>query len=290
MAITVDHTLPFKKLETHMKTHSLTVPISKGLAILGLAASAANASIVVQIGTAAVPNTAGSSANANAANTSSFQIDVGAANTLSVSNSSLATYSAAGSTPATGVFYTGTGTATVASESNYVTVQVDLAQTINTSSGDLLTSPGANAATLNALGMGISGGTDGNFLGSNGTAFEGLLISVNTSNLAVGSTLVLTGFQINVSGAVSYSAGVINAATDTSQDFSSTGVGGLQTFTLTTPLSIAGGTGLTHFATIWQPTDSAGFRLKSLTFDVVPEPSTALLGGLGMLALLRRRR
>jgi hypothetical protein len=273
-----------------MRTKPLTLSISKVLAILAFAARAANASVIVQIGTASVTNDTGSSANANAANTSSFQIDVGAANSLSVSSSSLATYSAAGSNPATGVFYTGSGTATVATESNYVTVQVDLARNINTSTGELITSPGTNSATLNALGIGILGAPDGNFLGSDGTTFEGLLISVNTSNLAVGSTLVLTAFQINVSGTTSYSAGVINAATDTSQNFSATGVGGLQTFTLTTPLSIAGGTGLTHFATIWQPTDSAGFRVKSLTFDIIPEPSAALLGGLGMLVLLRRRR
>ena len=108
----------------------------------------------------------------------------------------------------------------------------------------------------------------------------------------MGSTLLLTEFQINVSGTLSYSAGAINAATDTSQNFSATGVDGLQTFTLTTPVTIVGGTGLTHIATIWQPTDSAGFRVKSLTFDIaaIPEPSAVLLGSLGMIALLRRRR
>ena len=37
-----------------------------------------------------------------------------------------------------------------------------------------------------------------------------------------------------------------------------------------------------------QDTSGAGFMVDN--FSVVPEPSTALLGGLGMLALLRRRR
>lgn len=39
-------------------------------------------------------------------------------------------------------------------------------------------------------------------------------------------------------------------------------------------------------------TENGGMNLRNLqmTFDVIPEPTTALLGGLGMLFLLRRRR
>lgn len=36
--------------------------------------------------------------------------------------------------------------------------------------------------------------------------------------------------------------------------------------------------------------DFSDVGASALTFDVIPEPSTALLGGLGLLALLRRRR
>lgn len=36
--------------------------------------------------------------------------------------------------------------------------------------------------------------------------------------------------------------------------------------------------------------NGAGFDLDSMSLTVIPEPSTALLGGLGLLALLRRRR
>ena len=38
--------------------------------------------------------------------------------------------------------------------------------------------------------------------------------------------------------------------------------------------------------------DTGGFRIDGITFEtfVVPEPSAALLGGLGLLGLLRRRR
>ncbi|MGB6223675.1 hypothetical protein [Haloferula sp.] len=40
----------------------------------------------------------------------------------------------------------------------------------------------------------------------------------------------------------------------------------------------------------WTAPSSGQRRLRSFTFDVIPEPSVALLGGLGLLGLLRRRR
>jgi hypothetical protein len=40
----------------------------------------------------------------------------------------------------------------------------------------------------------------------------------------------------------------------------------------------------------WTAPSAGQRRLRSFTFDVIPEPSVALLGGLGLLGLLRRRR
>lgn len=39
-----------------------------------------------------------------------------------------------------------------------------------------------------------------------------------------------------------------------------------------------------------QPTGNPQFRIDDVSLIVIPEPSTALLGGLGLLGLLRRRR
>jgi hypothetical protein len=43
-------------------------------------------------------------------------------------------------------------------------------------------------------------------------------------------------------------------------------------------------------AFLWAAKEHATLAAPTLTFDVVPEPSAALLGGFSMLALLRRRR
>ncbi len=54
-------------------------------------------------------------------------------------------------------------------------------------------------------------------------------------------------------------------------------------------LSLVGGTD--DFLVEFETTISAGSAgLREISFDAVPEPSTALLGGLSLLSLLRRRR
>ena len=61
--------------------------------------------------------------------------------------------------------------------------------------------------------------------------------------------------------------------------------------TMPAPLWHQGSTGLRfnfEFGSRWQQNGYVGY--KEIDVQVIPEPSAALLGGLGMLFLLRRRR
>jgi hypothetical protein len=59
---------------------------------------------------------------------------------------------------------------------------------------------------------------------------------------------------------------------------------GLVTFIVSGPVTGA------STAFDWAAKEHATLAAPTLTFDVIPEPSAALLGGFSMLALLRRRR
>jgi hypothetical protein len=243
--------------------------------------------------TAATTVTIGNGGNAAAAIVSSVTFNVDGVGATSLSGSTIDSISIP-------IYAAVPGTASAGFSSSFI-IQLEAARGINTTDG---TTPAAltGTTTLNSLGMGVTGtgggaNQDGNFLGSGSSIFEGILLSLNTTGLGSSFQVQLTGFTINLSAAtVAMSAGLISAATDTSENFSAAADPfGLQTrsLSLATPLTLDGANGLTHVGTFWQPTEAnSGWRLDSLTFDVVavPEPSTALLGGLGLLALFRRRR
>ena len=105
--------------------------------------------------------------------------------------------------------------------------------------------------------------------------------TLSLSNIVIGNTANGTGAVAdarikNFGGATAnYGTGSINLTTGFQAP------GGGSSANITVEQASQGTTGL------------PGFSITSLTFDVVspvPEPSATLLGGLGMLALLRRRR
>jgi hypothetical protein len=238
--------------------------------------------------------TVGNGANATAPIVSSVTFNVDGVGATALSSSTLDSLSVP-------IYAATPGTAS-AGFSSFFTIQLQAARPINTTDG----TTGAaltGTTTLNSLGMGVTGtgggaNQDGNFLGSGSGIFEGLLLSLDTTGLGSGFEVQLKGFTINLSAAnVAMSAGLISAATDTSENFSAAAAIGVQlhSLSLATPLTLVGGNGLTHLGTFWQPTEAnSGWRLDSLTFDVVavPEPSSFALVGLGLAALvgLGRRR
>jgi len=222
-------------------------------------------------------------ANANAPALSAFTFDLG---TLTISSTTNDSLSAA-------LFnVSGTPSVSAGSLSGSITIAMQAVRPLNTNDGTGTALTSATAYTANSLGIGIGGNPDGNFLGSDGSTYEGIQLLVDTSALGVGYEFRLVGYAVNPSGTVAYSSGLINAQSSTSENFGSTG-GGLQTFVLAAPLTLEGGNSATFLGTIWQPDDQAGFRLRTITFDIVavPEPSTFALFGLGWvgLALIRTR-
>jgi hypothetical protein len=66
----------------------------------------------------------------------------------------------------------------------------------------------------------------------------------------------------------------------------------LRTFTNSAFTAFDGAGDTLSFTNVNQTSSEGGQNIRAVAFNftVVPEPSSALLGGLGLLALLRRRR
>jgi len=158
-----------------------------------------------------------------------------------------------------------------------------------------VTTGGVSVASGGTLaGSGTVGATtvDGTFAPGNsiGTITIGGLLDLNgTSNFEIDPTLGI-GFNrasdlASASGAISY-GGILNVLySGSSSNFTSGMV-----FNLFDATSFTDG-----FSTVILPSLTGGLSwennlLSNGTLVVIPEPSSALLGGLGVLALLRRRR
>lgn len=152
---------------------------------------------------------------------------------------------------------------------------------------------GTGAATsshVSTVGLGIVGNNGGriDWSPTGGQISEKSTVTFNLANLA-GTTLSLSnifiGNGLNATGAVAdarikgfggatanYGTGSINLTTGFQAP------GGGSGATITVEQASQGSAGI------------SGFSITSFTFDIVPEPSATLLGGLGILTLLRRRR
>lgn len=148
----------------------------------------------------------------------------------------------------------------------------------------------ATSSHVSTVGLGIVGNNGGriDWSPTGGQISEKSTMTFNLTNLA-GTTLslsnILIGNASNATGAVadarikgfggataSYGTGSINLTTGFQAP------GGGSGATITVEQASQGSAGI------------AGFSISSLTFDIVPEPSAVLFGGLGILTLLRRRR
>jgi autotransporter-associated beta strand protein len=141
----------------------------------------------------------------------------------------------------------------------------------NTLSGNItLASPGASGIRL---------GTNGGNLTLAGT--------INQSGTA--RTLILNASvgDITVNNAISNGTAALNIISQAASG----------SVTLKAAQGAGGNVSLTNLSGVWSNTTNGGNETWSfsqatgdLTLTVIPEPSTALLGGLSLLALLRRRR
>lgn len=152
------------------------------------------------------------------------------------------------------------------------TLTFEAFKTYNTSTGLGLTA--ATAFAHNNTGLGV------NLDPNSGNTGIGEAMVVSVSGLTSGFTLVLTELLLGNYTVPTDNSVVYNSAATTFVNTAS----GTQTFSASDVTAISG-----HWFTLAQ-TVGDGIRMDALSFDIIPEPSTALLGGLGLLALLRRRR
>lgn len=180
---------------------------------------------------------------------------------------------------------------------------------------------GTNALTERALGYATSNG----FTGASGTGIGALGLSFSNSNASSLSAFTLTydGEQWRKDNTVTQSLTVqyqiTSSAMTTANLVSATGwISAGSGLTFNSPVITTGAAALDGNASAnrvagltttisglsWAPSDNLWIRfvdlndtgndhqlaVDNLSFSAVPEPSAALLGGLGFLALLRRRR
>jgi hypothetical protein len=148
--------------------------------------------------------------------------------------------------------------------------------------------------------LGVSGDPNGGGIGYQAGRREGITFSLNTAT-GISPTVGVQITAINVQNVgrttgptldpIDESFWIVNLLTRQALHFTPvaefTSAGNFDVSSLN--LTLAGGSSLTDVAAIYSG-DVGGFRVAGLTLAAIPEPASALLGGLGMLTLLRRRR
>jgi PEP-CTERM motif len=152
---------------------------------------------------------------------------------------------------------------------------------------------------VNARGVSVAGGPGGNFTSSTATVSEG---NVFYFNVPTGYSMTISKVYLDAVNTFDAfdSFAVINGINDTTTgeiDIDEVAIPTQGWFTLPSPIALTGNGANQHTLTVWNPggTDgdaAGGWRVDrfEVAFAAVPEPSSVLLGGLGFLALLRRRR
>lgn len=148
----------------------------------------------------------------------------------------------------------------------------------------------ATSSHVSTVGLGIVGNNGGriDWASTGGQVSEVSTMTFNLSNLS-GTTLSLS--NIVVGNALNGTGAVADARIKSFGG--STANYGTGSINLTTGFQApGGGSGATiQIGQSTQPTAGLpGFSVTSMTFNIVPEPSSALLGTLSLLGLLRRRR
>jgi fibronectin-binding autotransporter adhesin len=172
-----------------------------------------------------------------------------------------------------GITKSGSGTMVLSGSNNYTGSTTVSAGTllVNGSLGNSAVSVASNAT------VGGSGAIGGSLSFAENSLFDVFSAVMGSNPLAVAGTVTFgSGFGIDNLTGINWSSVGVGTYTliDSVQDFS---IAGLDNWGSSNALSVGAG-------------KSAYFNNGSLQLVVVPEPSAALLGGLGLLALLRRRR
>lgn len=137
-------------------------------------------------------------------------------------------------------------------------------QSISTTS-----TPGVPNSTASAFGINSSGA------GDDSSAFDADFIESLT--LSFNQAVTITSFKLGSFTGTDAFTFAGTAIVDSDAD-------GNNVYTFSTPIAIAANTNFSLGAT----TGTVSF--ENIVLTVIPEPSAALLGGIGLIALLRRRR
>ena len=193
--------------------------------------------------------------------------------------------------------YTTTGTVTLALSTSFG-FTVDAVAAVNTTVGVNYGAKVTNG-TIDRSSGGDFGVQDTDGAGTaktNGIDLnEGFLIGINAATLSSSLAWQLTGIQLVLVNQPNEVFTIVNRS-DTSLSLTGTLPSSSATMIDISSLGIVvqGGTSLLDAASVFMSSSSAdgqNFRISGFQLEAIPEPSSsALLGGLGVLALLRRRR
>lgn len=142
-----------------------------------------------------------------------------------------------------------------------------------------------SSVSLVKTGGASSVGQSGSFTASN-TFSATVGVSSGDNVLTFDATLVADYVKFQPGSASASDTGVIDPTFINQYAFA-----GFQTFNITMGATQnVSATGLSALQQAFTNSDVDGKVVVTYTYDAVPEPTSALLGGLGVLALLRRRR
>ncbi len=191
--------------------------------------------------------------------------------------------------------YSSTGTVSLALNTSF-TFTVDAVAAVNTTVGVNYGAKVTNG-TIDRANAGDFGVQDTDGAGPNGAGIdlnEGFLIGIDASTLSPTLAWKLTGILVTSFQPPTEAITIINRSNTSSNMVVNSGIVNSGTIDVSSlGIIVQGGTSNLDAASVFMSapiSGAANFRIAGFQLDAIPEPNAALLGGLGLLALLRRRR
>jgi hypothetical protein len=198
-----------------------------------------------------------------------------------------------GNASATG--YASTGTVSLAFNTSFG-FTVDSVATVNTTVG-VNYGAAVTGGTIDRAAAGDFGVQDSDLTGplTNGIDLnEGFIIGIDASTLNPALAWKLTGVLVTALQTPNEQVTIVNRSNTNLSMTVTSGFNGPGTIDVSNlNIIVQGGTSSSDVASIFMSSTTAAgqnFRIGGFQLEAIPEPRAALLGGIGLLALLRRRR
>ena len=221
-------------------------------------------------------------------------ITLDSSGTADGASSLTSTVSIDGSGIATASGYTTTGTVNLALGTTFG-LTIDAVAVINTTVG---VNYGAESTdgTIDRAANGDFGVQDNDLTGPNGAGIdlnEGFIFGINANSLSPTLAWKVTGILVSAFQPPNEVITIVNRTNTNLSMVINSGIVNTGTIDVSSlGIIVQGGTSNLDAVSVFMSSNTAAtqnFRISGIQLEAIPEPSAALLGSLGLLALLRRR-